>query len=73
MFKSEHYKKYAAAMLDNPKIRPVFEEYYSLHGRYPPYLIDFDGGEDELIAEIKRRIKRTRELKAATTNKKIAL
>ena len=73
MFKKGHYEEYVAEMLDNPKTRPVFEEYYSVRGRYPPYLIDFNGTDDELIAEVKRRTERARTLKSASERKKIAL
>ena len=56
MFKKDHYTRYIAKMLENPKTRPVFEEYYSLHNRYPPYLMDFTGTEDELLDEVRGMI-----------------
>lgn len=56
MITVEAHKKYVARMLNNPRARPVFEEYYNVLGYYPPYFegTSFTDINEETLAEIKR-------------------
>lgn len=55
MLKPGGYELYIERMLKNPKVKPVFEEYYNLRGRYPPFYAE-NPTEEELIKEVKLSI-----------------
>ena len=57
-----YYDEYVQEMLNKPNVRPVFEKYYSVCGKYPPFFLDFHGTDEELIKKVVNLTHRTREL-----------
>jgi len=72
MFKKEYREQYISEMLANPIIRPVFEEYYSFFGRYPGYIIDFTGTDEQLAETFRGMIEDRKKLLSRMPRERIA-
>jgi len=63
MLKPGAYEIYIERMLKNPKTKPVFEEYHSLTGKYPPFYLD-NPSEEEIIEDVKHGVELAKKRKA---------
>ena len=74
MLKPGGYEKYIEDMLANPNIRPVYEEFYAITGKYPPFFLDFDySDEDALIYEVRLLIEMRKKRLAPMFREKVSL
>ena len=74
MLKPGGYEKYIEDMLANPNIRPVYEEFYAVVGKYPPFFLDFDYSDEKtLIREVRLLIEMRKKRQTPMLLEKVAL